>query len=392
MHKWDNIFFILLLLLLAAGMDTNLFCYYSTFGEKGRTVLKRWSLVLYGTEVDVNANYNGSGGTSKGSNKGGEISPISFLNGQQQLQEGQQQQHGFSTYVLYTPRNSSSINKSGLSELVHQNLDGGGKGDPGSSIGSGGGGGGKNKGSRQRQKGKFISKKQKGATSATPTVRPVPSESHVIITSDDEEFKQFLQSKFGLVRLNSHSVVIGRSGVDGEVSGNSSNSSSAMNTPHTLVPIIRLGKEEPKKGEAATSTVALLTRASSQQQGQEERSTILLSTTLSPLIVTMSNSSSNDKSTSLEIHPTSIPPQPSISSIESLTGRKNSSVNSIVERTDSGVELGRNPQFPTNGVFNNATINPSLPASTDSSVPSSTSSQSNNQTQTSQGSYAFCTA
>lgn len=229
---------------------------------KGRTVLKRWSLIFYGTEEDVSVNANYSSSTSN--------------------------KDGNSSYVVYTPRNSSA---SSVVDMIEKT-----KGESG---------GGKNKSGRPRIKGKLLSKKQKGAT--TPTGKPVgqlenpysPSESHVIITSDDEEFRQFLESKFGLVRMSS-SLLGGIS-----ASGGSSSSSNAgkrnfgnwtsssgipgVSVAHALIPI---------KDEAA----ALTTLSSSSSTSSSSTSTMIRASSLSsssqvtPLSPTPSSESSATES------------------------------------------------------------------------------------------------
>lgn len=232
---------------------------------KGRTVLKRWSLIFYGTEEDVSVNANYSSSTSN--------------------------KDGNSSYVVYTPRNSSTSSVVDTIETT--------KGESGGGPSPSG----RNKSGRPKIKGKLMSKKQKGA----PTGKPVgqlenpysPSESHVIITSDDEEFRQFLQSKFGLVRMSS-SLLGGIS-----ASGGSSSSSNAgkrnfgnwtsssgipgVSVAHALIPI---------KDEAA----ALTTLSSSSSTSSSSTSTMIRASSLSsssqvtPLSPTPTSESSATKS------------------------------------------------------------------------------------------------
>lgn len=82
--------------------------------------------------------------------------------------------------------------------------------------------------SRQRQnKGKNVSKKQKVATLVPPLTKNL--ESHVIITSDDEEFKRLLKLKFNLSQNQSSTVS------EDIKSGESGSSSSIRASPDAAI-------------------------------------------------------------------------------------------------------------------------------------------------------------
>lgn len=289
----------------------------------GRTVLKRWSLVFYGTEedVDLNANYTDKDGKQ-----------VSTL-----LTPGQPNAakvDGYSSYVLYTPRNSS--------DMFETKGESGG----GSSLSGSGTGGGRNKSGRPRIKGKLISKKQKGATSATPTVKSSPSshpaESHVIITSDDEEFRQFLQSKFGLVRMSTSFL-----GGGGQTSSGSNNAgkrnfgnwsaSTGVSGAHALVPITLHQQSEPKD-EARQQNTPLTSFASSSSS---------TSTMTRASVSSVSSSTSTSSNSSLSSLPTAPPLEVNLNSnANNLSSgfsafAANSTNGGTTERSSSGSNQNR---------------------------------------------------
>ncbi|XP_021944042.1 furin-like protease 1, isoforms 1/1-X/2 isoform X2 [Folsomia candida] len=165
--------------------------------KNGRTVLKRWSLISYGTEEDVNSGDYSSSETDLSRSRS---KPASFPNSPQTpafsfpLNFSSSDTQKFPTKNIITKTTSANKELDGLqtSDSGHtysSNVTTSGSSGE-TSISN-------RKPSRQRQnKGKNVSKKQKVAASVPPFSKTL--ESHVIIASDDEDFKRLLKLKFNL--------------------------------------------------------------------------------------------------------------------------------------------------------------------------------------------------
>lgn len=160
-------------------------------------MLKRWSLISYGTEEDVNSGDYSSSETDLSRSRS---KPASFPNSPQTpafsfpLNFSSSDTQKFPTKNIITKTTSANKELDGLqtSDSGHtysSNVTTSGSSGE-TSISN-------RKPSRQRQnKGKNVSKKQKVAASVPPFSKTL--ESHVIIASDDEDFKRLLKLKFNL--------------------------------------------------------------------------------------------------------------------------------------------------------------------------------------------------
>jgi hypothetical protein len=211
---------------------------------EGRTVLKRWSLVIYGTDEDINSNDNSKlGSSSPPSSNSKELtrgssnnpvflpalpksspsspSPPSLRNPVRESSGGSAAATAKVSPKNLLPKSPSVIKEAEIIEIDE------GQGGKDSSYAS-------NvsnnetapflfptsqpnrKPSRQRQnKGKNLTKKQKVATSVPPLVMK-GLESHVIITSNEREFRRLL-NKLSVNQTYSSSV---RNGTSSEITLN----------------------------------------------------------------------------------------------------------------------------------------------------------------------------
>jgi len=218
---------------------------------KGRTVLKRWSLVIYGTDEDINSNDNSKLDSRSNSREQltrpnpPKVPPTSpprnpppffvrqpstpnaklpvknsfpktsseFTDPElMQINEGQTSKDSSG----FVPSSISNVN----SELILP--------PPSSTLSSSNNNNNNRKSSRQRvNKGKNITKKQKVATSVPPLVLK-GLESHVIITSDDnEEFQRLLEQSFNLNQNHTSSTPVSSNGTTYSSLSSSSKSSSS---------------------------------------------------------------------------------------------------------------------------------------------------------------------